>query len=274
MYGGFVSSANGTAGTAGAAGSGGAAGAGGEYNRSTNGGPQHETGTRGNYGFGGEAGAAGTAGTALSADPELKAFRSVTADGADWDLKTPLNTFATVEIVGGQSEPGTPGNKWEIGGAGEDAAMTAYLWHGELVIEGSGAMKNFTPLDPAPWKDQVGSVTAITVQAGVTKIGKNAFVGIGDAVPVNGFPSSFFRMMGEAYGQVAGIAARPVTVEVVDGAVKIGVSVRKTDDIADPEKWSNVDFKDVTVEKNGDRVILTIPVTAAQGFFQIGTGAE
>ena len=37
-------------------------------------------------------------------------------------------------------------------------------------------------------------------------------------------------MMGEAYGQIAGIAARPVTVEVVDGAVKIGVSVRKTDE--------------------------------------------
>lgn len=36
-------------------------------------------------------------------------------------------------------------------------------------------------------------------------------------------------MMGEAYGQVAGIAARPVSVEVVDGAVKIGVSVRQTD---------------------------------------------
>ena len=74
----------------------------------------------------------------------------------------------------------------------------------------------------------------------------------------------------------AGTASRPVTVEVVDGAVKIGVSVRKTDDIAHPETWANADFSKVEVKHtdDGDRVILTIPVTAAQGFFQIGTGAE
>ena len=72
------------------------------------------------------------------------------------------------------------------------------------------------------------------------------------------------------------IAVSPATVEVVDGAVKIGVSVRKTEDIADPEGWSDVSFTadEVGLSKNGDRVILTIPVTAAQGFFQIGTGAE
>ena len=57
--------------------------------------------------------------------------------------------------------------------------------------------------------------------------------------------------------------------------MKIGVSVRKTDDIsAKPEDWPKVDLSKVTVEKNGDRIILTIPVGAAQGFFQIGTGAE
>ena len=69
-------------------------------------------------------------------------------------------------------------------------------------------------------------------------------------------------------------AAHPATVEVVDGAVKIGVSVRKTDDIsAKPEDWPKVDLSNVDVQKDGDRIILTIPVSAAQGFFQIGTGA-
>ena len=28
------------------------------------------------------------------------------------------------------------------------------------------------------------------------------------------------------------------------------------------------------IEKNGERIILAIPVSAAQGFFQVGTGAE
>ena len=48
------------------------------------------TGWLGGNGYDGRTGTAGTGGTALSKDPELVAFRSVTADGADWDLKTPL----------------------------------------------------------------------------------------------------------------------------------------------------------------------------------------
>ena len=170
--------------------------------------------------------------------------------------------------------PGCPEHPW----AGGDSVDVWTNGTGGLLLGGSGAMSNYVSVAAAPWAAVAGDVKSVTVQDGVT-LGRNALACLSDAVPVNGLPIAFQRDVTAASGMSVilpgTIAARPVTVEVVDGAVKIGVSVRKTDDIsAKPEDWPKVDLSNVDVQKNGERIILTIPVTAAQGFFQIGTGAE
>ena len=186
----------------------------------------------------------------------------VLTDGEVWNLTPPLTTFLSVEAICGNAAEGTPGNKWRVGK--ENAAVvTAYIYNDELVIEGTGAMRDFTKDDPAPWTDVVKSVAEITVGKGVAEIGRNAFVAVGDEVPINGFPSSLFRMMGKAYGEVlpsdvaGALAAEPEYVEIVDGKALLGASVYTSDTLTN-QNWS--------VATNG---VIEVPAPGKQGFFYL-----
>lgn len=260
--GGSFVSTGGEGGSAGTYGIGGRSGEGGNYRHGFSESSEDITGKSGLLSRPASDGYAGVAGKAFGDEPQLMNYTSVTTDDEVWDLKTPLVTFHEVEIVGGSGAEGTSGNKWQVGKT-DAAAVTAYIYNDELVVEGTGAMRDFTKDDPAPWTDQVGSVTAVTVGTGVTEIGRNAFVVLGDAVPINGFPSSLFRMMGKAYGEVlpsdvaGALAAEPEYVEIMDGKALLGASVYTSDTLTN-QNWS--------VATNG---VIEVPAPGKQGFFYL-----
>ena len=49
---------------------------------------------------------------------------------------------------------------------------------GVLTISGSGAMKNFSESNPAPWKVYASKIQSVKVEDGVTNVGDYAFDGL------------------------------------------------------------------------------------------------
>ena len=266
----------GAPGSAGAVGLPGLGGLGGSYEQGFVTGSSTFEGSAGWPGAVGVSGGSGVAGKAFGDEPQLMNYTSVTADGEVWNLTPPLTTFLSVEAICGNAAEGTPGNKWRVGK--ENAAVvTAYIYNDELVIEGTGAMRDFTKDDPAPWTDVVKSVAEITVGKGVAEIGRNAFVAVGDEVPINGFPSSLFRMMGKAYGEVlpsdvgGALAANFEAVEIMEGKAFLNVSVSTNDDLsASTETWQKADIKEAVLKDDGT-VTLEIPAPADKGFMILKT---
>ena len=82
-------------------------------------------------------------------------------------------TLAMDRIFAALEEPeGTVSNRWAVGAPGK--AVLAYTNGTTLVVEGRGAMKDFTEEDLAPWRTDI---SAVDFGAQVTAIGANAFAG-------------------------------------------------------------------------------------------------
>ena len=158
---------------------------------------------------------------------------------------------------------------WNVG---ED--VTAYVGDNmTLVIGGTGAMDDFASAADAPWNELAGEMTKVEVGDGVTHIGKNAFVGLADAVTVNGVQMSDYRMMGGAYGMSAGQSPSGF-IEIVDGKAYLEVAVKTNVNLtAEAQDWGKVglEAKDVSVE-NGS-VIIAVPANDEQGFMVLESGA-
>ena len=74
---------------------------------------------------------------------------------------------------------GVNAQTWPCGATGTDN-VTATLTDGTLAVSGTGDMKNFVvaadpPASDVPWWDKRASITRVTIAAGVTSIGNNAF---------------------------------------------------------------------------------------------------
>ena len=169
-----------------------------------------------------------------------------------------------------------PQVEWNVG----DAVTAHVSDDGTLVITGTGAMDDFASAADAPWHGLASEISAVTVADGVTHIGKNAFAGFADTVKVNGIPSSFYRMMGGAYGMSSGqfpsgaISAGFESINIVDGTAYLGVAVKTNVNLtAEAKSWGKVglEAKDVTVE-NGS-VIIAVPANTEQGFMVLESSA-
>ena len=174
------------------------------------------------------------------------------------ELDSPLTKDCDVTPPQVEGVLGTVANPWIVGDA-----VTAYVSDdGTLVIGGTGAMGDFASAANAPWNEIASEVSAVTVADGVTHIGKNAFAGFADTVKVNGIPSSFYRMMGGAYGMSSGQSpsgaisgAEFEQVQIIDGKAYLDVSVFTSDTVTN-QNWS--------VATNG---VIEVPAPGKQGFF-------
>ena len=92
------------------------------------------------------------------------------------------------EMPKAKGPPGSETNPWKVG-----ENVTAYIKDRVLYLKGTGAMNDFASTAEVPWAAVAGDVTAVTVEDGVTKIGKNALAGFADTVTVNGTPLSTYR---------------------------------------------------------------------------------
>lgn len=195
--------------------------------------------------------------------------------------------------------------QWTAGG---DVMATLYDT-GVLDITGTGAMYDFADAASVPWAAVADKVMAVTVAEGVTKVGKNALVGMdnlvtidGDAVEttyrivstVNGESIGQFNMMGEALGtgplvypsseppipddkvlvtkeSIAAPSAGTVTVE--GNKVRLGVTVLKTSDLtAEKKDWGKVKLTKDNIDVDDDgNIIVNVPVDSASGFMVIQT---
>lgn len=74
---------------------------------------------------------------------------------------------------------GTMDDPWQIG-ATENDNVTAYLDENKwLTVEGDGAMMDFETEEDRPWNDKISDIENLSIFADLSRIGKNAFKGIG-----------------------------------------------------------------------------------------------
>ena len=116
-------------------------------------------------------------------------FSHAVADGA---------TNTAVIVV--DTPPGCEIDPWKVG-----ENVTAYIKDGVLYLKGTGAMNDFASAAKVPWAAVADQVTAVTVEDGVTKVGKNALAGIGDDVTVNGTPLSTYRTVSSVETKINGM---------------------------------------------------------------------
>ena len=100
------------------------------------------------------------------------------------------------------------------GTCGNDLTWTLYE-DGELVISGTGAMKDYG-YDDAPWYSSRSSIKAVTIQQGVTSIGANAFEGCSSLISIE-IPDSVTSI-----GSFAFTACGSLTIiEIPEGVTQI-----------------------------------------------------
>ena len=142
-----------------------------------------------------------------------------------------------------------------------------------LVIEGSGAMNDFASAEEIPWK--ATEIKKVTIAEGVTKVGARSWEGMSDAVTINGVALSVIKFASTGLNSAESVipegmmlvakeaitAAKATTISIKDNEVKLGVSVKRSDDItAEPMKWEEL-----------EPVIITIPVKSKQGFMLLNS---
>ena len=156
--------------------------------------------------------------------------------------------------------PGGEGRPWEIG-AGDEAAVTAYVKDGYLYLEGKGEVAAFT--GDAPW------AVVNDMLEGIGRLSK------GIVIPASVLATLPITVEGGAEPSGAIGGAEFEQVKIVDGKVLLGVSVCTNGDVtAATEDWEPAAIKEAQVEEDGT-VTLTVPATAEQGFmFLKSKGAE
>ncbi|MBQ2969442.1 MAG: leucine-rich repeat protein [Bacteroidaceae bacterium] len=90
---------------------------------------------------------------------------------------------------------------------------------GELIIEGTGSMRDFT-LENLPWKDDLSSITSITIKQGVASIGSYAFSGCHNLISVI-VPESIVSIGAYAFNDCEGLTS----IIIPEGVVAIGENI-------------------------------------------------
>ncbi len=152
---------------------------------------------------------------------------------------------------------------WSIGDG-----VTARLDNKTLVIEGSGTMDDFASIEDVPWK--ADGIEKVTIGEGVTKIGKNAWLGMSDAVVIDNVQLLRYAFISGGFAPAEPVIpegmilvtkesitkAKAKTIAVVNGEVQLGISVKYSEDItAEPTMWKEL-----------DPFAIVIPVKSKQGF--------
>ena len=201
--------------------------------------------------------------------------------------------------------PGDRDRPWKAG-----TSVTAWTnGTGRLVIQGSGTMYDFEDAASVPWAGAADEVTTVTVEGGVTHIGKNVFAEMDNLVSINGenVESTYrtvstvngksieqFNMMGDALGngtlvypsaepvipddmvlvaQTELQAAKAEAVTVADGVVSLGVTVNTNGNFtAEAKSWAPVELKPENVKVENGKIVITIPVDSQSGFMILQSG--
>ena len=149
---------------------------------------------------------------------------------------------ATFNVVG---FPGGEGNRWKIG-AGDEAAVTAYVKDGYLYLAGAGEVMEFGG-DGAPW--------AVYEQLGYPLAG--AVLPRTITLPASVLATMPFSVKGGAEPSGAIGGAEFEQVQIVGGTAYLGVSVYTSDTITN-QNWS--------VATNG---VIEVPAEGKSGFFYL-----
>ena len=154
---------------------------------------------------------------------------------------------ATFNVVG---FPGGEGRPWEIG-AGDEAAVTAYVKDGYLYLEGKGEVAAFT--GDAPW------AVVNDMLEGIGPLSK------GIVIPASVLATLPITVTGGAEPSGAIGGAEFEQVRIVGGKAYLAVSVCTNGDVtAATEGWQKAAIEKAEVVDG--EAILTVPATAEQGF--------
>jgi len=103
------------------------------------------------------------------------------------------------------------------GGDGDNLIWKLYT-DGELVIEGTGAMENYSYYFPAPWYASYGSsIKNVTIMQGVTSIGERAFYNCSSLTSIE-IPESVTSIDEYAFSGCSSLTS----IEISEGVINIG----------------------------------------------------
>ena len=128
-------------------------------------------------------------------------------------------SFAACGETKPSSEPrtitgsGTMDDPWQIG-ATENDNVTAYLDENDwLTVEGEGAMMDFEKEEDRPWNDGIADVENLSIFADLSRIGKNAFKGIGQNADWFSYYFGTVTVFGESCFENANLRGNILTIE-------------------------------------------------------------
>ena len=124
-------------------------------------------------------------------------------------------TTKTLEVVLGAAQPGT-GDIVDSGTCGANVTWTLDS-NGTLTISGSGAMKDCASPSESPWYNNRGQIKSVTIEQGVTSIGKGAFLYCSSLTSVS-IPSSVTSIGNYAFQNCSSL----ISVTIPSGVTSIG----------------------------------------------------
>ena len=136
---------------------------------------------------------------------------SETNKGKTTNMKTKLKSILAIALcaVGlsafAEEPAGSEGNPWLVG---SPTAADVKAWTngtGKLVVEGTGAMMDYTTGDPAPWYDIRNSILEGEIRSGVTHLGEQAFPECSEMTSAT-IPSSVTNIGQYAFNACLGLA--------------------------------------------------------------------
>lgn len=125
-------------------------------------------------------------------------------------------TTKTLEVVLGAAQPGT-GDIVDSGTCGANVTWTLDS-NGTLTISGSGAMKDCASPSESPWYNNRGQIKSVTIEQGVTSIGKGAFYDCSSLTSVT-IPSGVTSIGEGAFRY----CSRLTSVTIPDSVTSIGI---------------------------------------------------
>ena len=170
----------------------------------------------------------------------------------DWVRITPFNEANDEEPEEGVDhstwlvEPTNvvPPELWAVGSPVEWDVMARLNENGELVLSGSGAVKDFSSAADVPWAAVASSIKSLVLGEGITEIGQGSFAGLYNLETVNGTSLARYAELLAATGKsdpgIGGTTATNLTVSIyqssdlvnwepIEGEIKLGADGQSVD---------------------------------------------
>ena len=152
-----------------------------------------------------------------------------------------------------------PPELWAVGSPAEWDVVARLNENGELVLSGSGAVREFKSSAEAPWAADAPYITSLVVGEGVTGIGQGSLAGLYNLETVNGTSLARYAEVLSAVGKSEpGVGGGSTATNLV-------VSVYQSSDLVN---WEPIQGE-ITLGADGQSVNVPVSASSKCGFFKL-----